>query len=296
MRGADRDGEIGVAGIGDRPFVRREFRPVVRRRDLPVAGIAGGDHDRDPRSDKPVDLDAERALPRCEPLRKKWIAEADIETVHLDVAAELVDLLEVTDRRQKVAHEAGLARAEDSQAHDLALGGEAEDRLVMDHVDRREVVDRVVDPHACLDLDLAPRGRARLARDDAGDMCPMTRLVDKRGFLGLRLGRMQVGKVPVPEAQRLDSEGVVRVKVRMRSIDPSVGDRPDDVLAGGGKGGAGRVALDRPRRCEDERRDWMILPNLVEGRQSIGRLAFRAPAMLSAASLLIVSWQTAPNR
>ena len=266
VHGAYRHGELRVAGIGDRSLMRRGFGRVVGRRDLAVARIAGRHDHHDARPDEPVDFDAERTLAGGEPAGKERIAQTQIEAVHLDVAAELVDALEIADCRQQIAHPAALARPQHPEAHDLAIGGKTENRILVLFIDDRDVVDRVVGPDRLPDLDPALRGRPRLAGDNSRDVGAVADAVDERGSGSLRVGGVDVGEVAVPETAP-EIEGLVRSKMRVGAVDAGIRDRPDDVPAGGRESRPRSVAFDRLRRPENQRLHGMILPDLVKRRR-----------------------------
>ena len=79
--------------------------------------------------------------------------------MHLDVAAELVECLDIADRRQQIAHSAAVARAQNPEAHDLAIGSKTRNRILVVFIDDCDVVDGVVGPDRLPDLDPALRSR-----------------------------------------------------------------------------------------------------------------------------------------
>ena len=124
MGRADRDRQIGVAGVGDRAGQGGGGCGAIDGRDPSVTCIARRDDYADPALDQSVHLDAKRALAGGEPGRVERITKAEIQAVNLDVAAVVVRLLYITDRREKVAHRSGLSRLKHLQAQDLAERGQ----------------------------------------------------------------------------------------------------------------------------------------------------------------------------
>ena len=89
MSGADGDGEIGIAGIGDIHFAIAGFGSAGSGDDGGIAAIAGGDDDGHAAADQAVDLDTERALTAGKPARIKIVSETHVDAVDEQAAAVL---------------------------------------------------------------------------------------------------------------------------------------------------------------------------------------------------------------
>src|SRR5206468_1924772 len=126
MRRADRDRELGVAGVVD-----RHGEPDVRSAAVlgvhgAISGVAGSDDDYYYRPHEAIDLDAERALTACEPLCVERVADTEVHAVDTRYLRVAVDYAPNVRKRVDDGHRAALAvLVEHLEAHELCLGCDA---------------------------------------------------------------------------------------------------------------------------------------------------------------------------
>src|SRR5262249_44123138 len=151
----------------------------------------------------------ERALAGREPVRLERIAETQIDAVHPQIAAVVVEPLQIAERGEDLAQRALVAAFHHLEADELAAGRQAEDRARV----RLGLIGLIVLLPADPDCELAVLvgvlarrfsaffgirradrlvsrarlvgrllSRARLASDDAGDMAAVAVGIDDRGF------------------------------------------------------------------------------------------------------------------
>ena len=116
VRRANGDCEIRIGRIGDRARQGSCFGRAGTRGHAPVARVAGGDDDDYAAFHEPIDLGTEWALPRRKPSGVERITQAQVQPVNLNVAAVVVDLLDVADRGQQIAYVSAPLGAQDLKA------------------------------------------------------------------------------------------------------------------------------------------------------------------------------------
>ena len=270
VRGADGDGQVGVAGIVDGEVQPRSDDALLLALREAIARVAGGDDDDHARADQPVHLHAERTLPAGEPLRLEVVPHAQVDPVHEDPPPVPVQLLDVLDGRDDAA---GPARAvalavgvEHLQAQQLAARRHTGDG-VEPLGDIGGLAILVAVSSGCHDRAVL---LAHLASDDSGDVGSVSVHVDER----LLLARCEVA---VGERRR-QIEIPVLTKMSVVSVDTRIDDRPDDVSPDGGERVVRGVRLDRADRLVDQRLELEVRPDVIDGPIGLALPAARIAA------------------